>query len=119
MKKSLLILLIVELGLAIGLGLFGHVYRSETRRAFFAWRQNPTPQTRQTFDREKQISEIQLWGISGVFFAVLAGSTILIYRLVEGEPDAPPNRRPPQRLPKSPEVPAPDSLRTPSSGGCG
>ncbi len=35
------------------------------------------------------------------------------------EPDAPPNSRPPSRLPTSPKDQTPDSLRTPSSGGCG
>jgi hypothetical protein len=32
---------------------------------------------------------------------------------------AAPNSRPPSQLPTSPETQTPDSLRTPSSGGCG
>jgi len=35
------------------------------------------------------------------------------------EPGAPPNSRQPSALPMSPEAQTPDSLRTPSSGGCG
>jgi len=35
------------------------------------------------------------------------------------EPDAPPNSRPAQQLPTSPEVQSSDSQRTPSVGGCG
>lgn len=35
------------------------------------------------------------------------------------QPDASPNSRPPCQLPPPPEVQSPDSLRTPSSGGCG
>jgi hypothetical protein len=35
------------------------------------------------------------------------------------EPAAAPNSRPPSRLPASPDVQSPDSLRTPFSGGCG
>ena len=35
------------------------------------------------------------------------------------EPDAAPSSRPPSQLPQSPEVRSSDSLRTPSSGGCG
>ena len=35
------------------------------------------------------------------------------------EPGAPPNSRPPSPLPTSPEIQPSDSLRTPSSGGCG
>ena len=35
------------------------------------------------------------------------------------EADAAPNSRPPSQLPTSPEVQSSDSLRTPSSGGCG
>ena len=38
---------------------------------------------------------------------------------VDGEQDAAPNSRPPSQLPPSPEVQPSDSLRTPSSGGCG
>ncbi len=35
------------------------------------------------------------------------------------EPDAAPSNRPPAQSSTSPEVQSPDSLRTPSSGGCG
>jgi hypothetical protein len=38
---------------------------------------------------------------------------------IDGEPEAAPNSHPPSELPTSPEVQTPDSLRTPSSGGCG
>jgi len=38
---------------------------------------------------------------------------------LQAEPDAAPNSRPPSQFPTSPEVQSPDSLRTPSSGGCG
>lgn len=37
----------------------------------------------------------------------------------KAEPDAPPNSRPPSPFPTSPDVQTPDSLRTPSSDGCG
>lgn len=37
----------------------------------------------------------------------------------KAEQGAPPNSRPPSRLPSSPEVQSSDPLRTPSSGGCG
>jgi hypothetical protein len=37
----------------------------------------------------------------------------------KGQPCAPPNSRPPSQLPASPVVKSSDSLRTPSSGGCG
>jgi hypothetical protein len=36
-----------------------------------------------------------------------------------GQQDATPNSRPPSQLPTPPETPSSDSLRTPSSGGCG
>ena len=39
--------------------------------------------------------------------------------LPEAEPDAPPNSRLPSQLPTSSDVQVSDSLRTPSSGGCG
>jgi hypothetical protein len=37
----------------------------------------------------------------------------------DGEPDAPPNSRPPSQLPLPPRVPSSDSQRAPGSGGCG
>jgi hypothetical protein len=40
---------------------------------------------------------------------------VLRAKLQELEPDAAPNSRPPSQLPTSPDLPAPDSLRTPSS----
>jgi hypothetical protein len=38
---------------------------------------------------------------------------------VSGEQGAAPNSRPPSPLPASPQIQTPDSLRAPSSGGCG
>jgi hypothetical protein len=38
---------------------------------------------------------------------------------LSAEPDAPPNSRPPQQLPASPDIQTPDSQRASSSSGCG
>jgi hypothetical protein len=43
----------------------------------------------------------------------------LIRRITSAEPCAPPNSRPPSQIATSSETQTPDSLRTPSSGGCG
>ena len=88
MRKPLPILLVVELLVAIGLGQIAHVDRQETARAFMEWRQHPTNETRQAFERQKRITEIQRWGFSGVVFAVLAGVTVSVFRIRRGEPVA-------------------------------
>jgi hypothetical protein len=43
----------------------------------------------------------------------------LMTRILQVEPDAPPDSRQPSPLPRPPELPSSDSLRTRSSGGCG
>ena len=45
------------------------------------WRQHPTDETRQAFEREKWITELERWSFSGVLFTALAGATILVYWL--------------------------------------
>jgi hypothetical protein len=54
---------------------------------------------------------------------ILAGGTgnflITVLKGRMAEPAAPPNSRSPSQLPTSSEVQTPDTLRTPSSGGCG
>jgi hypothetical protein len=88
MRKALLILLGLELLLAVALGQIGHVNRPATARAWAEWRQNPTAETRQAFERQQRITEIQRWAFTGVVFAVLAGATVLVYRIRRGEPAA-------------------------------
>jgi hypothetical protein len=60
-------------------------------------------------------------GVSAIALAAVLGG-VTVYRKktkARTEPGATPNSRPPSRLPSSPEVQSSDSLRTPSSGGCG
>jgi hypothetical protein len=119
MRKSLLILLAVEIAVAIAIGQVGHVDRPEMARAFVAWQQNPTPESRHAFETEKRIADLERWGFSGVVFAFLAGVTVFVYRMRRGEQAATPNNRPPSQLPTSPDVQSSDSQRTSSFGGCG
>jgi hypothetical protein len=88
MRKPLLVLFGLELLVAVALGQIGHVDQPETARAFLEWRQNPTPETRKAFERQRRIMEIYRWGFTGVVFAVLAGTTVLVYRIRRGEPVA-------------------------------
>ena len=94
MRKPLLVLLGLELLVAVALGQMGHVDRPATARTFLEWRQNPTPETRQAFERQKRITEIQRWALTGVVFAVLAGATVLVYRIRRGGPGVPPSGGP-------------------------
>ena len=117
MRRSLLILLLIELLVSIASGQIGHVDNPAMASAYKAWQQNPTPETRRAWEREKRITELTRWSFSGVLFAVLAGVTILVYRVRRGEQDAAPNSRPPSQLPRSEEIQSSDSQRTPASGG--
>jgi uncharacterized membrane protein YwzB len=60
-----------------------------------------------------------LGGAMSGFYVSAVEKWIRMRPAPEAEPDAPPNSRPPSQSPTSPEVPTPDSQRTPSSGGCG
>jgi len=88
MRKPLLILLTVELLVAVALGQIGHVDRPAMARAWAEWHQHPTVEARRTFERQQRITVIQRWAFSGVVFAVLAGATVLVYRIRRGEPAA-------------------------------
>jgi predicted lipid-binding transport protein (Tim44 family) len=54
------------------------------------------------------------FGIWSIVIPALSGND-----QVPAQQGAPPNSRPASQLPASAEVQTPDSLRTPSSGGCG
>jgi len=94
MRKSLLILLFVELLVAVALGQIAHVNRPALPRAFSEWRQRPTPETREAFERQKLITEGLRWAFSGMMFAGLAGTTIFVYWLRKGEPGTAGNSHP-------------------------
>lgn len=85
MKKPWRILIAVEVLLSIGVAMVGSVNRSETAHAFFAWRQNPSPEMRQAFEREKRVDRFVRWSLGGVLFSVLAGVTFAAYGLRRGE----------------------------------
>lgn len=93
MRKSLVILLLVELAFAVALGQVGTLHRSQLDRAFLAWHQHPTPEAREAFEKQKQIEERERWGFSLVVFAVLAGVTLLVFRIRRGEPATAGNSR--------------------------
>jgi hypothetical protein len=98
MKTPLVILLCVEFAAAVALGQFGTLHRRELDRAWLERREHPTMETRAIFERQKRITELQRWGLSGVVFAVLAGATILVYWIRKGEPGASPNGGPATQL---------------------
>jgi len=86
-RKSLVILLIVELVLAVALGQAGTIHRREFDRAWWEWRQHPTNETREAFERQRRINEVWRLGFSGVVFSVLAGATIFVYWVRRSEPN--------------------------------
>ena len=67
----------------------------------------------------EETAEVSFWTHR---FSWRHGFTFFMWEDKEGrdaEPDAPPNSRLPSQLPASPDIQSPDSLPTPSSGGCG
>ncbi len=93
MRRSLLILLLIELLVSIALGQIGHVDSPAMARAYMAWQQNPAPETRQAFDRERRITEFVRWGVSGGVLVVLATATVFVYWIRKGEQGAARNSR--------------------------
>ena len=86
MKKSLAVLLAVEFVVAVVLGQVGHVKSSSLDRAWFAWYKHPTTETREAFEHEKRIVELERLGFSGVVFVMLAGATIFVCWARKGKP---------------------------------
>src|SRR6266576_2795583 len=111
MRRSLLILLAVELLLAVALGQMGHVDSPAMARAWWEWHQHPTSATRQAFERQRRITEYERWGFSGVVFAVLACATVLVFWMRRGEQDGPANGSQPIRSETNPTSPAAGSRR--------
>lgn len=89
----MVILLLMELAFAGALGFTGHIYRPETVRAYGAWQQNPTKETRHEFERQVRIADFRQWAFSSAVFLVLAGTTLLVYRLRKDEQGAARNSR--------------------------
>jgi hypothetical protein len=110
MRKSLIILLAVELLLAVALGQIGTLRRPELDRAYTEWHQHPTVQTRELLERQERTTELVRWGFSGVVFAVLAGATIFVYWLRRGEQDAAPNGGPARQAASSGVTAGPPSV---------
>ena len=111
MRKSPVILLIVELVLAVALGQMGSIRRPELDRAFMEWHQHPTVESREALDRQKWATELARLGFSGVVFAVLAGATIFVFWLRRGEQDGAANRSQPIRSETNRRPPNPGTRR--------
>lgn len=77
MRKVLFIVLTVELLVAVVCGQAGYLHRHNLDRAFVAWHQHPTPESRMELDRQKRLNELYRWGFSAVAFGGMAALTLL------------------------------------------
>lgn len=111
MKKFLAILLLVELVLSVTLGQMGTLRRHEMDRAWLEWHQSPTIETREGFEWQSRLVQVQRLGFSAVVFVVVAGATILVFGLRRGEHDGPANGSQPIRLERSQSSSAAGSRR--------
>jgi hypothetical protein len=81
MKKLVAILLVAELLVAYFVLAPTCILRHDQVRAFAAWHDNPTPETKAEWDRQKRITELQSLGFSVVVFGVMAGATLFAARV--------------------------------------
>ena len=72
MKTRLIIWLTVELVVASGISAFSCVLRRDQARAFIAWRDNPTVETKSELDRQRHITVKHHVIFAGVLFAGMA-----------------------------------------------
>ena len=86
MKHALVILLLVELVLSVALGQMGMLRRRELDQAWLERHQRPTAETREDFQQQERLVEVQRLRFSAVVFVVLASATILVFRLRRGDP---------------------------------
>ena len=91
MRKTLVILLVIEFLVAFTLGQVATIRSSRLDRAWLESQQSPTTDTHERFERQRRITELQRWGFSGVLFAVMAAATMLVFRARKGEQDGPAN----------------------------
>jgi hypothetical protein len=81
MKKLLVILLIAELLIAYFVLAPTCILRHDQVRAFRAWHDNPTPETRAELERQHWITELDSIGFSAVVFGVMAAATLFAARI--------------------------------------
>ena len=81
MKKLIALLLVAELLIAYFVLAPTCILRRDQVRAFAAWHDNPTLETRAEIDRQKRITELQSLGFSAVVFGVMAGATLFAARM--------------------------------------
>ena len=82
MKPSLLAWLLAELLLAAGVSASVCILRREERSAFRAWCDNPTAETRASFDAEQSITIRQHVVLAACLFGGMAVVTIPVVRAV-------------------------------------
>lgn len=80
MKPLLIPILIAELFIAYFFLAPTCIHRPETARSFAAWQQNPTPETRVEYDKQRRITNLESLGFSAICFTLMAGITIFAFR---------------------------------------
>ena len=79
-KTFVAILLVAELLFAYFVLAPTCILRREQVRAYAAWQDHPTVETRAELDRQHRITQLYFLGFSAVVFAVMAGPTLLLAR---------------------------------------
>jgi hypothetical protein len=69
------------------------ILRQEQVRAFGAWHDSPTPETRAELDRQSRITQLYSLGFSVVVFGVMAGATLFAARIWRQRHSAHPDLR--------------------------
>jgi len=80
MKTCLLVWLSVELTVASGISAASCILRHDEVKAFSAWHDNPTAETKVELNRQRKITNWQHVALAGVLFSGMAVVTVpLIY----------------------------------------
>ncbi|MFN7137965.1 MAG: hypothetical protein ACK4UN_01355, partial [Limisphaerales bacterium] len=61
------------------IGQLATLRRPALDRAFVAWREQPTAETRTALDHERRLNELQRWAVSGALFLSLSSITLIVF----------------------------------------
>jgi len=80
MKTLIAIMLVAELLVAVFIFAPFCVLRDQQLRAFRAWHDTPTPETRAELEKQSRITELYRFGVPAIAFCVMGSATLLVAR---------------------------------------
>jgi hypothetical protein len=84
--KKLIILLVIEFLVIVYVTMTCCPFFQADENAWVAWKNHPSSETRAEFYRQRHISELKAFKISGIIFCGLSGFTLLIALALHQKP---------------------------------